>query len=109
MSIRNRMTISMFVLAHIVLFSCLMAGQFIVKVALDTSQLSPFVSGLVSGLPGALFGAYFLRSIKLPDGRYLFRQWEGDNLRFATPMQLAIFYLILLAAVSPLLYRLFWY
>lgn len=106
---RNRMTISMFALAHIVLFSCLMAGQFIVRIAIDTSQFSPFVSGVISGLPGASFGAYFLWSIKLPDGRYLFRQWEGDNLRFATPTQLALFYLIPLAAISPLLYRLFWY
>jgi hypothetical protein len=109
MNIRNRMTISMFVLAHIVLFWSFMAGQFIVRVVLDTSQFSPFVSGLISGLPGAMFGAYLLWSIKLPDGRYLFRQWEGDNLKFATPPQIALFYLITFAAFSPLFYRLFWY
>lgn len=106
---RYRMTISMFALAHIVAFSSLMAGQFIVKIALDTSQFSPFVSGVVSGLPGAVFASYFLWSIKLPDGRYLFRQWDGENLRFATPTQIALFYLITFAAFSPLFYRLFWY
>lgn len=109
MKMRLRMTMSMHILYLFVWMTCLWVSRSVVSATLDLSHLPQEVSNFLPFLLGGLFASFFLWHLKLPDGRYLFRPWTGENLQFATPMQLTIFYLALLATLSPLIYALFWY
>lgn len=65
---------SMRLLSFFVWFTCLMVSNYVVGVMFDLSHLPSWASGMLRCLPGALAASTFLWSIKLPDGRYLFRQ-----------------------------------
>lgn len=102
------MTMSMTLLSFFVWFTCLMVSNYVVGAAFDLSHLSSWARGMVQFLPGALVAPAFLSSIKLPDGRYVFRQWEGENLQFATPLQKALLLVAILIVLALPAYWLFW-
>lgn len=106
---RFQMTMSMLLLHVFVWMTCIWVSRHIVSVVLKSSQNLNPAWETFSIMPGILFASFFLWSIKLPDGRYLFRQWEGDNLQFATPMQLVLFCLTVLVLLALPIYWLFWY
>jgi hypothetical protein len=102
------MTMSMTLLSFFVWFTCLMVSNYVVGVMFDLSHLPSWASGMLRCLPGALAASTFLWSIKLPDGRYLFRQWEGEDLQFATPAQKVMLLVALLIVLALPCYWLFW-
>jgi hypothetical protein len=66
-------------------------------------------SALLFSVAGALVAWVFLLLIKLPDGRYLYRPWQGNVLNMATPLWQSVLFVV--AAVAIFLYPgyyLFW-
>jgi hypothetical protein len=99
---------SMTLLSFFVWFTCLMVSNYVVGVVFDLSHLPSWASGMLKCLPGALAASTFLWSIKLPDGRYPFRQWEGENLQTITSKQIALLFGVGLIVIAYPAYVLFW-
>lgn len=102
------MTMSMLLLHLFVWITCIWVSRHIVSTASGSPQNPDLVMTIVTILPGVVVAATFLACIKLPDGRYLYRQWEGENLQFMTSRQMwLLFGACLIVAALPA-YWLFW-